>query len=162
MLPDPPINIQEEVQNTVNDVLGDNSNAEGVTFDKRGTCTIPWPTRDNLPVSEYTTVNFFTLTFPFRFPYGSGDFFASRSITCSSLSDWADHLLWYEDGRFALHQYFKFVVHNMIMRKRAEENSKFVVQQKLGDKHLPVSDLKIQLENGVCLLEKKSLFCCKS
>ena len=78
LLPDPPINIQKEVQNTVNDVLGDNSNAEGVTFDKRGTCTIPWPTRDNLPMSEYTTVNFFTLALFSLFPYVSGDFFPQQ------------------------------------------------------------------------------------
>ena len=105
-------------------------------------------------MSEYTTVNFFTLAFP----CGSGDFFASRFITCSSLSDWAYHLLWYEDGRFAHHQYFKFVVHNMIMRKRAAENSKFIVQQKLGDKHLTVSDLKIQLENGDLSAGKRILY----
>ena len=58
------------------------------------------------------------------------------------MSDWADHLLWYNDGRFAAHHYFKFVVHNMIMRKRAADNGRFIVNQKLGDSHLTVADLK--------------------
>ena len=121
-----------------------------ITTDKRGTCTIPWPTRDNNPISEYTTVHFFTLAFPCLFPYGSGDFFTSRRVTCSSLSEWADHLLWYEDGRFAHHQYLKFVVHNIIMRKRAAENSKFIVQQKLGDKHLTAAE-KNTCKMVICL-----------
>ena len=59
--------------------------------------------------------------------------------TCSSMSDWADHLSWYEDGRFSNHQYFKFVVHNMILR-RAAEIGRFIVNQKLGDSHLSVAD----------------------
>lgn len=64
------------------------------------------------------------------------------------MSEWADHLLWFEDGRFAKHPVFKFVVHNMIMRKRALESSTFVFNQKLGDKHLTVDDLKEKLKNG--------------
>ena len=76
-------------------------------------------TRDSNPVSEYTTTNFFTLAFSALFPYDLADLFSDRPRTCSSMSDWADHLLWYEDGRFSSHQYFKFVVHNMIMRKKS-------------------------------------------
>ena len=62
-------------------------------------------------------------------------------------------------GRFARHQNLKFVVHNMIMHKRAAENARFVVNQKLGDRHLTVADLKEQIQNGnqsqgrkVCIL----------
>jgi hypothetical protein len=58
------------------------------------------------------------------------------------MADWAEHLLWFEDGRFANHQYFKFVVHNMIMRKRGIENSTLIVKQKLGDALLSVSDIR--------------------
>ena len=155
ILPDAPVNIQAQVQNIVSDVLGETSTTNNVTADKRGTCTIPWPTRDSNPVSEYTTVNFFTLAFPCLFPYGSADFFASRAVTCSSLSEWADHLLWYEDGRFAHHQYFKFVIHNIIMRKRAAENSQFIVQQKLGDKNLTAADLKKNWKMAISLQQKK-------
>jgi hypothetical protein len=64
------------------------------------------------------------------------------------VSDWAEYLLWYDDGRFEQHQYFNFVVHNMIMRKKALENCNFVVNQKLGDKHLSVSELKNKINDG--------------
>lgn len=63
------------------------------------------------------------------------------------MADWAQHLLWFEDGRFANHQYFKFVVHNMITRKMAIENSIFIVKQKLGDAHLSVSDIRDKMQN---------------
>ena len=155
LLSDVPINIQSEIKNIVQEVMGDNAE---VSTDKKGICTIPWPTRDNVPVTEYKTTNFFTLAFPSLFPYGTADFFSNRKRTCSSMSDWADHLLWYKDGRFAHHHYFKFVVHNMIMRKRAADNSQFIVNQKLGDSHLTVEDLKKQLQNGDKSLGGKILY----
>jgi hypothetical protein len=36
----------------------------------------------------------------------------------------------------------------MILRKRALENGNYIVQHKLGDAHLTVSDLKEKLQNG--------------
>ena len=74
------------------------------------------------------------------------------------MSDWAEHLLWYDDGMFPHHQYFKFVVHNMIMRKKALENCKFVVNQKLGDKHLSISELTNKLNDGDNSIAKKVLY----
>ena len=155
LLPDQHVNIQNEVQNIVQDVLGENAS---VTKNKKGTVTIPWPTRGDVPLSEYSTLNFFTLAFPALFPYGSADFFSNRPITCSSMADWVDHLLWYKDGRFAHHHYFKFVVHNMIMRKRAAENGSFIVNQKLGDSHMTVAGLKNQLQSGNTTIGKKILY----
>jgi thiamine kinase-like enzyme len=74
------------------------------------------------------------------------------------MADWAEHLLWFEDGRFANHQYFKFVVHNMIMRKRAIENSTFIVKQKLGDAHLSVSDIRDKIQNDDNSIIKKIIY----
>lgn len=72
----------------------------------------------------------------------------NRPLTCSSMSDWANHLIWYKDGRFAKHKFFKFIVHNIINRKRVLDNSTFIVQQKLGENMLTLSDLKAKLQNG--------------
>lgn len=58
------------------------------------------------------------------------------------MAHWAEHLIWYNDGRFAKHPYFKFVVHNMIMRKRALEQSSFIIKQKLGDQQFTITELK--------------------
>lgn len=45
------------------------------------------------------------------------------------MSAWVEHLLWFDDGRIAKHLYFKFVVYNMIMRKRALERRTYIVGQ---------------------------------
>lgn len=73
------------------------------------------------------------------------------------MGDWAEHLLWYNDGRFAKHPYFKFVLHNMIMRKKVLEHSSFIVKQKLGDQHFTISDLKKLIENGDTSICQKML-----
>ena len=156
LLPDQPVNIRQQVQAIVDDVDSDNTNK--VTMNRQGTVSIPWPTRGNVPLSEFTTQYFFTLAFPSLFPFGTGDFFVNRPRTVSSMADWADHLLWYEDGRFAHHHYFKFVVHNMIMRRRAIDNSNYIVQQKLGEKHLTISELKEKIQNGDNSIGRKILY----
>ena len=156
LLPDQPVDIRKGIQAIVDDVVIDNPNS--VTVNKQGTVTIPWPTRGNAPLSEFTTHHFFTLAFPTLFPFGSGDFFVNRPRSISSLADWADHLLWYEDGRFAHHSYFKFVVHNMIMRRRALENSSYIVQQQLGEQHFTISDLKEKIQTGDNSIGKKILY----
>lgn len=138
-LPDSNVHVKENVEKIVQEILGENHGE--VSINKRGTISIPWPTRGNIPVSEFTTQHFFTLAFPALFPHGSGDFYINRPISFSSMSEWAEHLLWYDDGRFAKHPYFKFVVHNMIMRKSALERSTYIIKQKLGDNHFTVADL---------------------
>ena len=134
---DPNVDIKKKVENVVNEVIGED----------HGTVTIPGPTRQNIPISEFTTQYFFTLAFPALFLFGTVDY----------MSDWAEHLLWYDDGRFAHHQYFKFVVHNL-MRKSALENCNFVVNQKLGDNHLSVSELKNKINDGDNSIAKKVLY----
>jgi hypothetical protein len=59
---------------------------------------MPWPTRKNEAISEFTTRNFFTMAFPFLFPYATADFNTIRGRTCQSMSEWTDHLLWYDDN----------------------------------------------------------------
>ena len=157
VLPDEPSDIRQEVQDVVDDVVG-GERRHNVTINLRGTVTIPWPTRDNIPLSEFTTQHFFTLAFPSLFPYGTGDFHINRERTCLSFSDWAEHLLWYKDGRFAHHPYFKFVVHNMLMRKRALKKSTFIVKQQLGDGHMTVSDLRDQLQAGNKSIAQKIVY----
>ena len=119
---------------------------------------IPWPTVDSAPASEFTTPYFFTMSFPCLFPYRKGDFHINRQRTCPALHDWADHLLWYQDGRFARHKVWKFVVHNMIMRKRALEQSRYFVDQQLGDPHITVADLQERLARGDTAFTNKLLY----
>ena len=154
-LPDPCINIREEVERVVEEVVGPN---HGPVTSNRKSVTIPWPTRDNVPLSEFTTKYFFTLAFPSLFPYGSGDFHINRPRTCESMSDWAEHLLWFKDGRFAQHQYFKFIVHNIIMRKRTLEQSSFIVKQQLGENPLTLEEIKEKIQHGDMSIGQKILY----
>ena len=155
ILPDHTLDVRQQIEDLVHDIV---ENPGEVTQDKRGTVIIPWPTQGNDPISEFTTKYFFTLAFPCLFPFASGDFHMNRPQTCESLPKWADHLLWYKDGRFAHHAYFKFIVHNMIVRKRALQNSSFILQQQLGDGHVTVEDLKEKLIAGDTSYLKKILY----
>jgi hypothetical protein len=156
ILPDVVVDVRQQVEDAVRDVVGDNHGP--VTENRRKQITIPWPTRGCHPLSEHTTNHFFTMAFPTLFPFGDADFRMNRPITCSSMADWADHLLWYEDGRFAKHQYFKFITHNIIIRKRTLEQTKFIVQQKLGEDHLTVDELKEMLNRNDNSIAKKILY----
>ena len=51
-----------------------------------------------------------------------------------------------------------FIVHNMIMRKRALEQTNYIVQQQLGDKHLSVSDIKEKIRNGDNSIAEKIVY----
>ncbi|CAH3141297.1 unnamed protein product [Porites lobata] len=129
ILPEPGVNVQAQVEAAVNEVVSE-------------------------PTSEFTTPYFFTMAFPCLFPYGKGDFHINRPVTYPSLHDWAEHLLWYQDGRFARHKVWKFFVHNMIMRKRALKQSRFFVDQQLGDPHITVADLQERLARGDTFTDK--------
>ena len=143
LIPDQITDIQKDKHEFVSNILNNKN-----PVSSKGSCSIPWPTRDNNPVSEFTTRNFFTMAFPTLFPHGTADFYINRPRTCISFSEWANHLMWFDDGRFAKHQVFKFIAHNMMVRKRTLENSNFIIQQKLGDDQLSISELKHKIENG--------------
>jgi hypothetical protein len=53
LLPDPNVDIKKKVENVINAVIGED----------HGTVTIPGPTRQNIPISEFTTQYFFTTFF---------------------------------------------------------------------------------------------------
>ncbi|KAH3733234.1 hypothetical protein DPMN_039659 [Dreissena polymorpha] len=74
------------------------------------------------------------------------------------MSEWAEHLIWYADGRFAQHKYFKFIVHNIISRKRALEQSTYNMKQRISDEHMSITDLKQRIQNGDSSIAQKILY----
>ncbi|XP_048590507.1 uncharacterized protein LOC125573780 [Nematostella vectensis] len=98
------------------------------------------------------------MAFPCLFPYGLGDFHINRPRTAPHLHEWAEHLEWYQDGRFIKHKVWKFVVHNIIMRKRALEQSRYYVDQQLGDPHMTVADLQERMARGDTTIANKLLY----
>jgi hypothetical protein len=67
-LPDPNVDIKKKVENVVNVVIGEDHG--GVIVNKKGTVTILWPTKQNIPISEFTTQYF--LHWPFQLFFLSG------------------------------------------------------------------------------------------
>ena len=52
----------------------------------------------------------------------------------------------------------RFVVHNMILRKRTLEQSRYFVDQQLGDPHITVADLQERLARGDTSFTNKLLY----
>lgn len=52
-LPDSNVHVKENVEKIVQEIFGENHGE--VSINKRGTISIPWPIRGNIPVSEFTT-----------------------------------------------------------------------------------------------------------
>ncbi|CAH3017279.1 unnamed protein product [Porites evermanni] len=82
------------------------------------------------------------MAFPCLFPYGKGDFYVNRPVTRPSLHDWAEHLLWYQDGRFARH------------KEACPGAEPVLVDQQLGDPHITVADLQERLARGDTFTDK--------
>ena len=57
LLPDPSVDINTQVRSVVSDFI---CSDKGVTESKRGKISIPWPTRDDTPLTEFTTQYFDT------------------------------------------------------------------------------------------------------
>lgn len=151
--------MQGQIEEAVNQLVFDHTDAEQEAERVPLEITIiPWPTTDRQPASEFTTPYFFTMAFPCLFPTGDGDYSVNRPRTCSSLQEWAEHLLCYKDGRYAKHNVWKFVVHNMIMCKRALEQSRYFVDGLgLGEPHITVADLQERFARGDTSIPNKLL-----
>ena len=114
---------------------------------------IPWPSTDTTPASKFTTPFSFTTAFPCLFPYGKGDFHINRPVTCPALHDCCGIKMG------GLHKVWTFVAHNMIMRKRALKQSRFFVDQQLGDPQITVGYLQERLARGDTSFTNKLLYC---
>ncbi len=89
-----------------------------------------------------------SMAFPTLIPDGIGDFNASRNYAFPYLKDWAEHCLWWHDGRFARHPYWKFIVMNIIQRQQAAKQTSFFVGARLGENAPSVGELKERVANN--------------
>jgi len=108
---------------------------------------VSWPVRDVKPVSEYSDEQIFCLAFPWLFPGGVGDINDPR-LHEIDISDWAQNLLYYEDGRFAKDKLWSFFALNFIFRRRNEAQSRFFVKDFVGDSPPSLNDLKNKIASG--------------
>ena len=106
-----------------------------------------WELDIDTKVNERTP-GYWSMAFPTLIPDGIGEFNMSRSFAFSCLSAWAKHCLWWHDGRFAKHPYFKFVAMNIIQRQQAQKQSSFFVGARMGENAPSVGELKDRVAQG--------------
>ena len=102
------------------------------------------PSFRQTPIDETSGQALFTMALPTLFPLGKADFSIPRLRTVS-LSDWAQHLMRYKDGRFGSHPRFRYMVFNQIIRQRIASSSRWVANKNNGHS-LTVNDLRQILE----------------
>ena len=101
ILSEPGVNVQARVEAAINEVVSELREGEaGEALRKVQRPVMPLPNIGTTLTSEFTSPNIFTMAFPCLFPYEKGDFHVNRPVTCPTLHDWAEHLLWYQRWKF--------------------------------------------------------------
>ncbi|KAH0826840.1 hypothetical protein AYO21_07253 [Fonsecaea monophora] len=99
------------------------------------------------PLSEFnTTQPMLSWAFPTLFPYGIAEFVTPR-LRSITYTDYVKHLLKYQDGRFAKHPRFRYVVFNTIMRKQVNTRSSFFVK-KTDREEMTIDDLRAAFDDN--------------
>ena len=80
------------------------------------------PHIESQPVSEWHNNPIASRAFPSLFPFGQADFHTPHQKPVS-FSEWASHLMRYEDGHFARHPHFHYWALNTIMCTQAKKDS---------------------------------------
>jgi hypothetical protein len=84
------------------------------------------------------------MAFPTLYPTGRVDFNSPR-LRSVSLSNYARHLLYYYDSRFGRHPRWRFLVFNIIMRRKAASAARFYVLKASRLKDLTYEELTAAL-----------------
>lgn len=80
------------------------------------------------------------MAFPTLYPTGQADFNASR-VRKVDLNDYARHLMCFHDGRFGRHPRWRFLVFNILMRRKANASARFYVSKASGLKDMSREEL---------------------
>jgi hypothetical protein len=113
------------------------------------------------PISEYSDTKLFCLAFPWLFPGGMGDIKESRERDVD-IGEWAENLLFYEDGRFAKDNLWCFFTLNYIQRHRNKSQSRWFVKDFVGNSPPTLDNLQEQLQNGDTTFIDKLMYFWKS
>ena len=103
-----------------------------------------WPDIAKQPVSEFSDTKIFALSFPWLFPGGFGDV----KTYPHSVSDWGEHMLFYDDARFSADKVFCFVALNYVMRQRNSSSGNWFVEKFQKDCPETLPELKQRINDG--------------
>ena len=116
--------------------------------------TVPWPHRADTPVNEFNMEGYMLCAFPTLFPTGAGDFLAPRERVVT-VGNYFNHLVRYDDGRFARHLRFRYFALNTEMRWHALQAGCVYIKQHPKDARLSLDELKSMVECGGEQFSKK-------
>ena len=134
----------QRIQNEFQDVNPQQSTTGGHRFLER----FSMGTIDQNPVSEWdTNILYLSLTFPTLYPTGEADLNDVR-IRSVKPADYYEHLMRYEDGRFAQHPRFRYVAFNMLMRKQASQKGTFFCKRNSKHNKMSLEELKDVISKG--------------
>ena len=102
---------------------------------------LPWPSRGETPINEFTTEGYISCAFPTLLPTGAGDYLAPRERTVM-VGNYFKHLIRYDDGRFARHPRFRYFALNTEMRWRALQTGRVYIKQHPKDARLSLDELR--------------------
>ena len=111
------------------------------------TYRVGYPTRSEKPVSEWENEKIFCYAFPWLYPGGFGDIKGIRDTPINP-SEWAENLLYYEDGRFARDKLWCFFTLNYLYRRRNQGQSHFFYQNFLGADPPTLEELQRRIREG--------------
>jgi hypothetical protein len=119
---------------------------------------INWPTREVKPIYEFSNTKLFCLAFPWLFPGGVGDIKECRRYELE-ITDWAQNLLYYQDGRFAKDKLWSFFTLNYIYRRRNYSQSQWFVKDFVGNNIPSLESLQQMISDGdVSFIDKLMYF----
>ena len=113
---------------------------------------LPAPSIRSTPLDEAAgRERLFAMAFPTLYPTGRADFNTARERKVD-LNDYARHMMCYHDGRFGSHPRWRFLIFNLLMRRKASNSARFYVSKASGLKDLNREELTEALQTDESLL----------
>jgi hypothetical protein len=146
--PRDPRDLEQEVRQALEQMLGaGNADAVRTALSSGRVAVTEWEREEGEAVKELATEGFFAMVAPHVFVNGSCDITIPQLVRLS-LHEWIRHIYWTGDGRVPRHRNLKFILFNLMLRKRALEQGGFLVAQQLDDAHLGIEALRAAHESG--------------
>ncbi|KAK3923346.1 ATP-dependent DNA helicase [Frankliniella fusca] len=106
-----------------------------------------WPSIGKIPVNEFSSPGYITMSFPHLFCHGTCDY-SNRKNNNLSLQKYVEHLMLYKDGRFAKDPRFRFFLLNSLMRWQALKLGNIFVKQNSFFNKMTIFQLKQYLKRN--------------
>jgi hypothetical protein len=114
----------------------------------------PAPSIRQTPLDEASgNDRLFAMAFPTLYPTGAADFNCPR-LRKVDLSDYARHLLCFHDNRFGRHPRWRFLIFNILMRRKSARTACFYVSKASGLKDMTREELTDALQADSHLVDQ--------